>query len=399
VDAEASARGGGEDAVGNPGARVASGELSPRLLRAVMASARSVIVGMCADGSWFPISPAFTTLLGYPPDGPGGRLIDLVHPADRAAATALFGAARLSPALTPPVDLRLRAESGRWLVLETVASGRLDDPEIGAVLFYGRDVTAQRQTERALRTAQRDLQEHNEALTELGRLKNEFVAGVSHELRSPLTVILSFTHLLADPAQGELGEGQQRFVEVINRHVERMIRLIDDLTLLARIEAGQLPLVPQVGSPTALVEIAVADYGPVAEQAGVELRCAVQPGPAAEFDEARLHQVLANVLGNAIKFSAAGGVVTVRAGAEADGWWLTVADSGIGIPEAELDGILTPFTRGTNAARAGVPGSGLGLVVSEAILTMHGGTLELESKEGHGTTATIRLPLRFGGAP
>jgi len=367
--------------------------LPPALLRAVMASARSVIVGVRADGSWFPISSAFDTLLGYRRDGPTGSLLDLVHPVDRRAAIALFGAARSSPVVSPPIDLRLRAASGRWLVLETVASGRLDDPEIGAVLFYGRDVTQQRHTERALRAAQQELWEHNESLTELGRLKNEFVAGVSHELRSPLTVVLSFAHLLADPEQGELTDGQQRFVEGINRNAGRMIRLIDDLTLLAQIESGRLPLEPQPGSLATIVETAIADHLPLAEQAGVTLRGDVRSGPIAVFDEVRLHQVLANVLGNAIKFSAGGGVVTVLAGSEGGEWRICVADTGIGIPDEDLEYLFTPFTRGTNTARAGIPGTGLGLVVSKAILDLHGGALDVTSKEGHGTTVTIRLPL------
>ena len=305
----------------------------------------------------------------------------------------MFGAARISPVVSPPIDLRLRTASGHWLVLETVASGRLDDPEIGAVLFYGRDVTRQRQTELALRAAQQELRERNESLTELGRLKNEFVAGVSHELRSPLTVILSYAHLLSDPEQGELTEGQQRFVEVINRNAGRMIRLIDDLTLLARIESGRLPLSPRPGLPAALVETAIADYEPLAEEAGVTLRGEVRPGPLAVFDEARLHQVMANVLGNAIKFSVRGGVVTVLAGCHDREWRICVADTGIGIPDEDLEYLFTPFTRGTNTARAGIPGSGLGLVVSRAILDLHGGALDVTSKKGHGTTVTIRLPL------
>lgn len=376
------------------GSRIAAAGFTPGLLRAVTTSARSVIVGVGEDGSWFPISPAFSTLLGYPPDEPSGDLLDLLHPDDRGTATALFRIARRSHALTPPVDLRLRAASGRWVLLETVASGQLSDPEIGVVLFYGRDVTTLRATEEALREAQRELREHNAVLTELARLKNEFMAGVSHELRSPLTVIRSFAHLLADPAQGELGENQQRFVEVINRNATRMIRLIDDLMLLARIESGRLELLPAPGSPAALVETAVADHGPIAEQAGVELRCEAAPGPPAVFDEARLHQVLANVIGNAIKFSRPGAAVTVRAGAEPDGWRIVVADSGVGIPEPDLDAIFVPFTRGSNATSAGVPGNGLGLVVSKAIVDLHHGDLELASKESHGTTVTIRLPLR-----
>jgi signal transduction histidine kinase len=369
--------------------------LSPGLLRAVLERARSVIVGVRPDGTWFPLSGTVPTLLGYP-DGRGQRdaAVELVHPSDRADAARLYAAAARTPGLTDPADLRIRSASGRWITLETVATGLLGDPAVGAVVYYGRDVTVQRETERALLAAQAELRAHNAELAELAEMKNEFVAIVSHEMRSPLTAVVSFSHLLADPEQGPLTARQLEFVEVIDRNGARLLRLIDDLLLLTKIESGGLPLLLAIGSPAELVRTAAADHALAAEAAEVKLDSEITDGPFAEYDELRLHQVLSNVLGNALKFSPAGGTVRLRARPEEPGWVIEVSDTGIGIPEAEIDRLFAPFVRGSNAGRRGVPGTGLGLVVSRAIVDMHGGTLTVESTEGQGTTVTIRLPLR-----
>jgi signal transduction histidine kinase len=306
----------------------------------------------------------------------------------------MFEAAQRSRATSDPADLRVRALSGRWITLETVANGLSAQDSDGAVVFYGRDVTVQRETERALKAAQAELVRHNAELAELADMKNEFVAIVSHEMRSPLTAVVSFTHLLADPEQGRMTPRQLEFVDVIDRNAGRLLRLIDDLLLLTRIESGGLPLTVGVGSLPELVRTSAADHALAAEAARVELRCEVREGPFAEYDELRIHQVLSNVLGNALKFSSPGGVVRMRAEPVGGGWRIEVSDTGMGIPEVEIDRLFTPFVRGSNAGRRGVPGTGLGLVVSRAIVDMHGGRMDVDSVEGEGTTVAITLPLR-----
>jgi PAS domain S-box-containing protein len=374
--------------------------LPPELLRTVLERARSVIIGVRPDESWFPLSRTVLSLLGYQAEpGAGLSLIELVHPEYQAAARAMYAAAAENPGITEPADLRVRSASRRWITLDTVATGLLDDPALGAVVFYGRDVTVQRETERALRAAQRELEEHNAELAELAAMKNEFVAIVSHEMRSPLTAVVSFSHLLGDPEQGPLTARQQEFVEVIDRNAVRLLRLIDDLLLLTRIESGGLPLMLGIGSPAELVRTAAADHALAAEAAGVKLDCEVTEGEFAEYDEVRLHQVLSNVLGNALKFSARGGTVRLSAHPAADGWLIEIRDEGIGIPEVEIDRLFSPFVRGSNAGRRGVPGTGLGLVVSRAIIDVHGGSLDVDSTEGEGTTVRIRIPLRPPAAP
>jgi len=124
----------------------------------------------------------------------------------------------------------------------------------------------------------------------------------------------------------------------------------------------------------------------------------VADGPPLVCDETRVHQLISNLLGNAVRFTAPGGSVAVRARPEADGWRIEVSDTGIGIPAAELSRVFSAFFRGSNAGAApgqpGTPGSGLGLVLTRAIAELHGGTIQVASADGAGTTVIVSLPMR-----
>jgi PAS domain S-box-containing protein len=259
-----------------------------------------------------------------------------------------------------------------------------EQTQLGA-LWHFRDIT-----ERA--AAQRGLEERNRSLAELAELRNVFVATVSHELRTPLTSVVSFAHLLQEEAAASLNAQQRQCLDGIDRNANRLLRLIEDLLLLVRLETRNLPLSLTSVEPPELVRAAVTDREPIAQRQGISLRYVTENGPPLECDELRVHQVLGNLLSNALKYTPAGGSVTVRALPEDAGWRFEVTDTGIGIPAADLDRVFASFARASNAAVHGAPGTGLGLVICQAIVARHGGRITLNSTEGVGTTVIVHLP-------
>ena len=235
-------------------------------------------------------------------------------------------------------------------------------------------------------------EEQNARLRELDRARNDFVAMISHELRTPLTSILSFSELIKGEAASLTSEGQH-FLEVIERNADRMLRLIGDLLLLSRLEGGMLPLDLAPVSVTDLVEEAVRANTQTATVQDISLAVQAGQGPAVLGDSSRLHQVLDNLLGNAIKFSHRGGRVLATASFDGTTWRIDVADDGIGVPPDEAARLFGRFVRASNARIAGLPGTGLGLSIVKTIVEMHGGRVDVDTALGKGTTVSVRLPV------
>ena len=265
-------------------------------------------------------------------------------------------------------------------------------------LVHVRDVTARVAVRRGLEERSRGLEETNRALAEATALNNQFVATVSHELRGPLSSVVAFAHLLGDSSVGELSEDQRTYLDVIDRNANRLLRLIEDLLLLSRLESHTLQLKPMPTRLPELLAVAVAERTPAARAAGIDLRLECGDGPDLRCDDTRVHQVVDNLLNNALKFTPTGGRVTVTGRMEGDSWFVDVVDSGVGIPASDLPRLFSAFFRGSNVAtavgREVMPGTGLGLVVCRAIVELHGGTISVASTEGVGTTVTLSLPTR-----
>lgn len=278
----------------------------------------------------------------------------------------------------------LELANGRQLDLDFVPL-REGEVNLGA-LWYFRDVTD-------VAATQHELKERNRVLTEAGALKNQFVASVAHELRTPLTAVNSFAEMLLDPGCGPLNGYQRAAADAVSRNAQRLMRLADDLLLHTQLERHALPIHLSTVDVSDLVHIAVADRAPDARRSGVTVTVEVADGPPMVADAARLHQVLGNLLGNAVKFTKPPGWVTVRARYEEPHWVIEVTDTGIGIPEAELQHITDTFARGSNALARRLSGSGLGLAISKQIVELHHGELEVESAVNKGTTVRVRLPL------
>jgi signal transduction histidine kinase len=232
----------------------------------------------------------------------------------------------------------------------------------------------------------------------LERLRDAFVAAVSHELRTPLTSISGFLEMLADE-EHELGPAGRRYVDVIRRGNTRLRRIVEDLLLVAEIEAERLELHPAPTDLADLTTAAVEAAQPAAATAEIELTLDVEGPAPLEADAPRLAQVLDHLISNAIKFTPAGGSVMVSATAVGGVPRLEITDTGIGVPHDELGQIFSRFYRASTATRREIPGTGLGLVIVRAIVEAHGGTVSLRSIEGEGTRVIVTLPAfqRDGG--
>ena len=261
------------------------------------------------------------------------------------------------------------AESGRVFRGYTAPVARKDGTVVGRIWTL-REVTADRRLE---------------------RLRDAFVAAVSHELRTPLTSISGFLELLADE-EHELGPAGRRHVDAIRRGNTRFRRIVEDLLLVAEIEAERLELRP---APTDLAELAVAtveDALPEAAESGVELSLDVKGSLPLVGDAERLRQVLDKIVSNALKFTPRGGTVTLSASNGDGPLRVEVADTGIGVPHDELGQLFSRFYRASSATRRAIPGTGLGLVIARAIVESHGGTISLEPRSDQGTLVTVTLP-------
>ena len=232
----------------------------------------------------------------------------------------------------------------------------------------------------------------NERLLELDHLKDEFVATASHELRTPLTSLSGYLEMSLDPAEGSLSPTRENHLRIAQRNASRLTVLVDQLLFLARADSHPLELRREQVDLAALLVEAAENAGPSASAKNIalEVEAAQQPAVA---DRAQLLRVVDNLVTNAVKFTPDYGTVRLSARSEGDAAILTVADTGAGIPPADVPDLFNRFFRGRNAVEDAVPGSGLGLAISQVIAEAHGSTIEVESAPGSGSTFRLALPL------
>lgn len=247
---------------------------------------------------------------------------------------------------------------------------------------------------RTLQRQSRELEAKSRELARANRLKSDFLASVSHELRTPLSSILAFTELLLDEQEG-LSAEQREYLEEIRTSSQRLYGQINDLLDMARIEAGMMRLELEAVPVAPLLASAARQIGPLAEQKGLTLQ--VQPPPeemALQVDREKVRQVLGNLLANAVKFTAPGGRILVGAARSRPGWVrIWVRDSGMGIPEDQLDQIFEKFHQVEGPGGPKPSGSGLGLTLAHHLVTLHGGRIWADSRPGEGATFTFEMPL------
>jgi signal transduction histidine kinase len=264
----------------------------------------------------------------------------------------------------------------------------------GAVLLSYLDVTDSVRIETALR-------ERAEAFEEAGRLKSQFIANVSHEVRTPLTSIIGFAEMLNGGYFGDLNRRQREYGQGILDSARGLMTVVGDILDLASVEAGALELKRDAVDVHAMLANVFALIRERARRKDLHLEFDCPPDIGwISADEGRLKQVLFHLLSNAVAFTPARGGVRLSATRESSDLVLAVADTGVGIPLADQERILKPFERGGRSLRPDAApkesGAGLGLTLVKKFVELHGGTLRLKSTPNRGTTVTCRLPA--GGA-
>ncbi|KKW36556.1 MAG: Integral membrane sensor signal transduction histidine kinase [Candidatus Giovannonibacteria bacterium GW2011_GWA2_53_7] len=251
------------------------------------------------------------------------------------------------------------------------------------------------QTATLLTHREQELTQANERLRELDRLKSEFLSVAAHQLRTPLSAIKWVFSIVLEDRTGPLNEEQRSFLVKGKESNERMVRLVDDMLTVTRIESGHSDYTLTRVSMKKFLDEVTANFPLIASDRGVrfETRTDIDPSPEVMIDTERMPFVFENVIDNAIKYTPAGGVVSVTLTRGAGSVVVTITDTGIGIPVEEQKEIFTKFFRATNAVKVVTDGNGLGLFVVKTIVERHGGTVSFASEVGKGTVFTIELPV------
>lgn len=305
-------------------------------------------------------------------------------------------------------------QGGRWLKLVERPS-----PD-GGLITVGIDVTEniskeeelRRQKERMRKTVQdlersegragelaRKLSEEKSRAENAANSKSAFLANMSHELRTPLNAINGFSEILAHELYGPLGDQRYKgYAQDILASGQHLLDMINDILDMAKIEAGKMTINPQPIDPIDPVDAAVRMIRRKAADKDIEIVLDVQPGlPEIDADHRAIRQMVLNLVSNAIKFTNAGGKITVAVQQYGPDIKVSVTDTGIGIPAADLPRLSQPFEQATGSHDRNYEGTGLGLALTKSFAEMHGGELTISSIEGEGTTVAFTLPIAGPG--
>jgi signal transduction histidine kinase len=345
-----------------------------------------------------------------------GWLLVVTQPAERLLADVRVSAVRLVLLLTATILAAFLASA--WF------ARRLGDPILGLATqarelgrgnldarsyVQTRDEveelsTAMNQMAEALKRSTSNLEglvaEKTRELQLANEHKSAFLANVSHELRTPLNAVIGFSEALEEELFGKLNDKQREYVADIKTSGLHLLALINDLLDLSKIEAGRMELDRAVFAVAPVLDGALNLVRSRALQGSVRLSLHA-PAAIADFygDARRMRQILLNLMSNAVKFTRPGGDVTLAVTDSPDMLTLTVTDTGVGIPAEELPRLFEPFTQASSGGDARAEGTGLGLALTKRLVELHGGTIDVTSEPGAGSTFTVHLPRTLETAP
>ena len=323
-----------------------------------------------------------------------------------ATLAAIFGARKF---LREPIEGLLKV-AAEWRNGNDEARVRVRDPgseigHLGGAFNAMADAlatrhAAQKRAEEELRqlnaTLESRVEQRTTELANANKAKSMFIANMNHELRTPLNAIIGFGEMIHRQILGPIGvPAYQEYAQHIHQSGMHLLSLVEEILDLSKVEAGKLEIERVPTKPGSLLADSLVMLRPSAEAAKVEVIVDAAPSdwPVLECDPLKLKQVLVNLLGNAIKFTPAGGRVTVS-GEAAAGWLrIRISDTGVGMRPEEIPLVVQPFYRASSAYDAKHQGAGLGLPFAKAVIELHGGSMTIESRLGSGTTVTIIVPL------
>lgn len=341
------------------------------------------------DGYFKRVNPAFQKILGWTYEEILARpYMEFVHPHDRAATRREIESHRTG-VLTEHFENRYRCKDGsfRWLAWNAVR-----EPD-GLIYAAARDVTESRAARQQLVRAKAEAESAS-------RAKSAFLATMSHEIRTPMNGVIGMIEVLG---QSELSQDQWNIISTIRESATSLLRIIDDILDFSKIEAGRMEIEQAPVSLRALLHSLQGSLQPVAEKARVELSALVSPAVPDRVmsDGTRLRQLLNNLVGNAIKFSAGAGStpgrVEIRVEPVSEAPLqvrFSVIDNGIGIAPETLKTLFMPFTQAEVSTTRRFGGTGLGLAICRRLVDLMGGEIAAESQPGAGSTFTVTLPFQ-----
>ncbi|HVP65893.1 MAG TPA: ATP-binding protein [Anaeromyxobacteraceae bacterium] len=259
-------------------------------------------------------------------------------------------------------------------------------------------IEAVQESYRELQEKNRQLESAFHALKELDRLKSNFLATMSHELRTPLTSVIGYSEMMLEGLGGPLTAEQREYLQIIMEKGENLLQLITSILDISKIEAGRVKLVHSDVDVATVMRDAVATVMPLARKKGLRLTWQPAALPRVQCDREKIRQCLINLVNNAVKFTPAGGAVTVEARQlSGDRVGLSVTDTGIGISPQHLPRVFDVFYQVDGSSTREFGGAGLGLAIVKSYVEAHGGEVSVESTVGKGTTFTLVLPVEARG--
>lgn len=268
---------------------------------------------------------------------------------------------------------------------------RDEHDRIIGTLVIRRDVTEQKTLEDQLRESYENLENTYKELQKMDKIKSEFVANISHEIRTPLTSIKGYAELMLDDSLGPITDMQKKSLKVVLRNINRLTRLITNVLDMAKFDYEELEITNL--NLNDIIDYCIADFEKVAENKQIRISTEIVDNLTLEGNEDRLIQVFANLTDNAIKFSEIGGEILLKAYHDKDDHiHIEIKDSGIGIPDNELDKIFDRFYQVDSSPTRKFGGTGLGLAISKRIIELHNGTIWVESISGKGSIFHVVLP-------
>jgi two-component system phosphate regulon sensor histidine kinase PhoR len=344
------------------------------LLANILDSITNAIVTLDLDGRITRLNRNAMAMLELTPEAVGKPYADAFLPEVTRAVKELLGEIeRMGFAMERPVTARL-ASSLELNIAVSLSILRDETFSPRGTIVVLRDMTASRELDR---------------LRKLDTMKSEFVANVSHELKTPLTSIKAYTEALLDMS----GEGQvKQFLKVIDEESDRLLFLINDLLNVSRIQSGKMKLNVERVPPGSIVEEIVGISKVQSDKHELVVEIAPEL-PLMWLDKEKLKEVMVNLISNGIKYSPKGGKVWVRMRLEGANLRVEVKDQGIGVSKENLPKLFEAFYRVDSSHTAEIPGTGLGLVIVKAIVEHHGGRVWIESELGQGTSVNFLLPV------